>query len=60
MITLDDQIAEVKRELYFRGRVYPGLVSRGKMTQAEADKHTARMRAVLATLETQAEKGRLL
>lgn len=56
---LREQITEVKRELYFRSRVYPGLVGRGKMTQADADKHTERMAAVLLTLEELESKGRL-
>ena len=60
MITLDDQVAEIERELFFRGRVYPGLVARGKMTQKEADRHTARMRAALDTIKGLAAKERLL
>ena len=60
MISLAEQISEVKRELFFRGRVYGGLVARQKMTQADAIKHTQRMQAVLATLEELAGKERLL
>ena len=51
MIPLDHQIAEVKRELAMRSRVFPGLVARGKMRQGEADQHTERLQAVLKTLE---------
>lgn len=50
-IPLDQQIREVKRELGYRARVYPNLVSRGKLTQVAADGNVARMEAVLATLE---------
>ena len=49
-ITLDEQIAEVAREVALRRNVYPQFVGRGKMEQAEADLHFARMEAVLATL----------
>lgn len=50
-VTLDQQIREVKRELGYRARVYPNLVSRGKLTQVAADDNVRRMEAVLATLE---------
>jgi hypothetical protein len=49
-IPLSVQIAEVERELALRANVYPGLVSRKKMRQAEAEKHTENMMAVLKTL----------
>jgi hypothetical protein len=48
---LDAQIAEVKRELEQRERVYPRLISGGTLTQVRADRQMAAMRAVLATLE---------
>lgn len=50
-ISLNQQIEEVERELAMRARVYPGLVSRSKLSQSIADYHVARMRAVKATLE---------
>lgn len=50
-VSLTAQIGEVKREIALRRSVYPGLVSRGKMRQAEADLHIAYMTAVLDTLE---------
>jgi len=50
-ISLDQQIAEVARELALRSRVYPGLVAKNKMRQSEADEHTRRMEAVLETLK---------
>lgn len=49
--TIDEQIAEVRREVKLREQVYPHQVTRLKMTQAQADEHLARMRAVLETLE---------
>ncbi len=49
--TLDQQLAEVKREIALRRNVYPGFVARKKMRQGEADEHLARMEAVLQTLE---------
>lgn len=60
MIPITDQVACVKRELAKRRHVYPRLVAAGKMQQAEADRETSRMRAVLATLEEVASKERLL
>lgn len=52
MISLDQQISEIKRELSMRAAVYPGLVAKKKMRQGEADLHVARMQEVLKTLET--------
>lgn len=45
------QIAELQREKALRTSVYPGLVSRGKMRQSEADEHMGRLDAAIATLE---------
>lgn len=50
--TLDEQIACVRREIGLRKSVYPKLVARGGLKQADADRELARMEAVLATLET--------
>lgn len=58
--TIHEQIAEVKRELALRERVYPGFVARGKMKQADADEHYARMKAALQTLLKVVEVGRLV
>jgi hypothetical protein len=55
MISLDKQIAEVKREIALRKSVYPGLIMRRRMRQGEADEHIARMEAVQRTLEWLAE-----
>ena len=49
-ITLDDQIAAVKREIAMRERVYSRQVFNRKMTQKTADRELALMRAVLETL----------
>jgi len=50
-IPLQEQIAEVRREIAMREAVYPGLVERKKLTQARADKQLAVMRAVLEQLQ---------
>lgn len=50
-VSLNQQIDEVDHELSMRKRVYPGLVSRSKLSQVKADYHMDRMRAVKATLE---------
>lgn len=49
-IPLEQQIAEVGRELGLRRNVYPGMVARGKMRQGEADEHLARLDAAYSTL----------
>lgn len=48
--TLDEQIAELKRELALRERAFPRFVASGRMKQAEADRSMARMKAALHTL----------
>lgn len=51
VITLNEQIDEIKRELKQRERVYPRLVAQGKLRQAIAEYQMARMQAALATVE---------
>lgn len=48
--SIDEQIAEVKRELAMRRNAYPGFVRSGRLTQEKADQQTARLLAVLHTL----------
>lgn len=50
MITLDDQIKCVRRELAMRQRVYPRWVEQSKMKQDAADRELATMQAVHDTL----------
>lgn len=61
VVTLDEQIACVKRELSLRSRVYPRWTATGKLKPATADSEIAAMRAVLETLERvkrEADDGR--
>lgn len=51
MISIDTQIACVKRELGMRQRVYPRAVLADRMTPFESDAEIAAMQAVLKTLE---------
>lgn len=51
-VSLDDQIACVRREIGLRERVYPKWVAAGKMKADAADQEIARMRAVIETLES--------
>lgn len=51
MVSLQDQIAEVKREIEMRKRVYIRLVDQGKLTREDAERKTVVMVAVLDTLE---------
>lgn len=60
MITPDDQVKAVEREIGFRKYVYPRRVAAGKMTQAKADHEIAVMEAVLVTVTAERDKGRLL
>lgn len=60
MITIQDQIACIERELRQRARAYPRWVEAGRMTQAKADLETARMAAVLETLRGIEQGGRLI
>jgi hypothetical protein len=48
-MTLDQQIAELKREIALRKNVYPKWVAAGKMRQAEMDHHMGAMTAALHT-----------
>lgn len=50
--TLEEQIAEVEREIEMRRRVYPLRVSEKKMGQRRADLQLERMESVLKTLRT--------
>lgn len=45
------QLAEVKREIALRERVYPRFVRLGKISQARADSALKAMKAVAHTLE---------
>ncbi len=55
MITLQEQIACIKRELALRRRVYPRRIQAGRMTAAQAESELARMEAVLQSLRRIAE-----
>jgi hypothetical protein len=49
--TLDEQIAELRREAGFRPRVYGRWVNDGRMTQAQCDERIGRLAAAIGTLE---------
>jgi polyhydroxyalkanoate synthesis regulator phasin len=50
-MSIERQIAEVKRELAMRRRVYPRFVETGRMTQQQAERFMADMEEVLQTLQ---------
>ncbi len=50
MHTYEEMIAEVRRELAIRRRVYPKFVSAGRITQEQANESMARMESVLDLL----------
>lgn len=49
-VTLEQQIACLRRELALRERVYPKWVASGRMTPVGADRELDAMRAALQTL----------
>lgn len=57
-VTLQDQIAEVRREIEMRKRVYIRQVDKGKLTAGEAERRTVAMVGVLLTLEELREMQR--
>jgi hypothetical protein len=57
-VTMEDMVAEVKRELNIRLYVYPKRVATHYMTQVEAARYTRRMRAVLKALMLAQEEAR--
>lgn len=59
-VSLDGQIAVVKREIHMRETNYPRWVAAGRMTQEMASYQLTAMRAVLATLEGHKKQGELL
>jgi hypothetical protein len=51
-MTLEQQIAEVAREVALRRGVYPKWIEQGRLTKEKADKQSAAMEAALETLKT--------
>ena len=48
---IDEQIAEISREIGFRERLYPRWVAEGRLKVDRADAQLAALRAARATLE---------
>ena len=46
-VSVQAKIVEVERELRFRERVYPRLISQDKLTKRQADEQMLIMRAIL-------------
>ena len=55
MISMTEQKKEVQREIAMRKKVYPGLIAKGKMTEADAAHRIEAMEAVLQTLQEKSE-----
>jgi hypothetical protein len=55
LVTLDEQLKCVRRELALRRSAYPKWVKAGRMKAAEADREIQAMEAVLGTLAAAAE-----
>lgn len=50
-VTHHEMVACIKRELYYRGKVYPGQVDRGHMTREQAQRQIDVMHAILELVE---------
>ena len=57
-IPISDQIITIRKELEFRERVYPKRVEQKIMTEQEARREIARVKAVLQTLKEALEHKR--
>ena len=57
---LDDQIAELKRELAIRKSVYPKWIKNARMTRDNAAVYWGRMRSALHTLIALDQFGRIV
>lgn len=55
-VSLQDQLAEVKREIGMRERVYPRMVADGRLSAVAAKMYLERMRSVASTLEALSEQ----
>ncbi len=55
-ITTREQIAEVKREISMRNKVYPKWIEAGSMQKSKADFQILAMEAVLISLQDLAKK----
>lgn len=53
--SLDDMVRCVEREIRFRERVYPRFIEQRKLSQQNADREIATMRAILDHLRSPAE-----
>ena len=57
--SLDEQIAEVRRELALRKNVYPKMIKRGTIKEDKARVCYSRMQSVEKTLATLGQFGRI-
>lgn len=51
MITREDAIKELERELNMRERVYANLIQRGKMNRSTAERQYLRLKAAITYLK---------
>jgi len=54
-VPLSDQIAEIRREIKLRERVYPRLIAQERLSRQDAQRHMTNLIAALHTLETVSE-----
>lgn len=52
---LHEMLATAKRELTLRRSVYPGYITRGRLTTRQAEKEIANMQAIIDLLNEQLE-----
>jgi hypothetical protein len=60
MITTEDKLREVERELKMRRRLYPQWIARGQIDESDAKRRIEVMQAIADDYEKQAQKERLL
>ena len=56
MITREEAIKELERELKMRERVYPNMIMRGKINRAQAERQYLKMKAAINYLKGDVEK----
>jgi hypothetical protein len=60
VITAEDKLREVERELKLRRRLYPHWIEIGKIDASDAKRRIEVMQAIAADYEKQAQSERLL
>jgi hypothetical protein len=60
VITAEDKLREIERELKMRRRLYPQWIARGQLDERDAKRRIEVMQAIALEYEALAQKERLL